>query len=397
MQPVPELISPGQWKKQKAVNKRSGNIDIKDKTITTPIDDSRISECLRIHEYFHLRWSPVDKILKDKLMEECVRSFEEERVNFLGTTLNIFINEITDDIKLVPTSNLLDLCIMYISSRQYNQTEDMNKLFSRIPPEIKSIIDVLIDKVRSQPTFDTVKICAQMLYNIFKNTIGEPELVRYSRGEFISQVDTILKIVDSQQSKLILDAINSSGEMTIVNPTLDNYCKSPKIKTIRYLPSEEGMYFRNIHRELLDGLIFNSNRIYHSNIGSLLIDGSGSMSINNKHIEKIVNSCSGILIAIYSGHGDNGELHIIAKKNLILRRLPYRNGGNIIDLPALQWLGRQKLPRVWLSDGQVTGKEDKTYSGITNTCKNLVKKYRICQVKDITKLNLLLEKGIRTN
>ena len=30
-------------------------------------------------------------------------------------------------------------------------------------------------------------------------------------------------------------------------------------------------------------------------------------------------------------------------------------GGNVIDVPALEWLGAQRGPRVWLSDGQAIG------------------------------------------
>ena len=34
--------------------------------------------------------------------------------------------------------------------------------------------------------------------------------------------------------------------------------------------------------------------------------------------------------------------------------------GNIVDGPALDWLGKQPGPRVWVSDGFVTGVNDTT-------------------------------------
>jgi hypothetical protein len=37
-------------------------------------------------------------------------------------------------------------------------------------------------------------------------------------------------------------------------------------------------------------------------------------------------------------------------------RVAYRHGGaNIVDGPALVWLTHQQEPRVWFSDGKVTG------------------------------------------
>ena len=38
--------------------------------------------------------------------------------------------------------------------------------------------------------------------------------------------------------------------------------------------------------------------------------------------------------------------------------VPPCGGGNIVDGPALDWLATQAEPRIWISDGAVTGIDD---------------------------------------
>ena len=47
--------------------------------------------------------------------------------------------------------------------------------------------------------------------------------------------------------------------------------------------------------------------------------------------------------------------------------------GNIVDGPALRWLAQQPEPRIWISDGQVTGTHDRPSTDL------VVDAIRICQ------------------
>ena len=40
-------------------------------------------------------------------------------------------------------------------------------------------------------------------------------------------------------------------------------------------------------------------------------------------------------------------------------------GGNIVDGPALEWLATQAEPRIWISDGAVTGINDVDYAALS--------------------------------
>jgi len=45
--------------------------------------------------------------------------------------------------------------------------------------------------------------------------------------------------------------------------------------------------------------------------------------------------------------------------------VPPCGGGNIVDGPALEWLAAQAEPRIWISDGVVTGVNDVDYAALS--------------------------------
>jgi hypothetical protein len=52
-----------------------------------------------------------------------------------------------------------------------------------------------------------------------------------------------------------------------------------------------------------------------------------------------------------------------------------------VDVPALEWLAKQREPRVWISDGGVTGCGDRPSPKIERTCRSLCTGGRIVQVR----------------
>lgn len=101
---------------------------------------------------------------------------------------------------------------------------------------------------------------------------------------------------------------------------------------------------------------------------SLLIDGSGSMSWSDAELVELQERLPAATVAIYGGGEeayDAGTLCIVAAggKRMVFDRSALREKykvgmGNIVDGPALRWLGRQDGPRIWLSDEGVTGVGD---------------------------------------
>lgn len=93
--------------------------------------------------------------------------------------------------------------------------------------------------------------------------------------------------------------------------------------------------------------------------GTLLIDISSSMSWAQSLTEQLIEALPAMTIAVYSGKGATGDLTIIAKDGRVAAAgedwRQNHGGGNAVDGPALEWLAKQAKPRVWFSDGEVTG------------------------------------------
>lgn len=118
----------------------------------------------------------------------------------------------------------------------------------------------------------------------------------------------------------------------------------------------------------------------------MLVDTSGSMSLDAADLDRILRETQGAAqVAIYSGKGERGELRIVARggRRAAACHLEPFGGGNIVDLPALDWLARQPAPRIWISDGGVTGVGDSSSAEIRRRCKRVVARGRISQVEDV--------------
>lgn len=98
--------------------------------------------------------------------------------------------------------------------------------------------------------------------------------------------------------------------------------------------------------------------------GTLLIDVSGSMGWADATTRLLLDVCPAMTLAVYSSKSTSrseGHLTILAKDGkLVPQGFEWRyeighGGGNVVDGPALAWLIKQPGPRVWYSDGMVTG------------------------------------------
>lgn len=129
----------------------------------------------------------------------------------------------------------------------------------------------------------------------------------------------------------------------------------------RYTAVDQGTILKYPHRYLLDKCVFGRRQ---RQTGSILIDMSGSMTWTNDDMMQLLDRMPQLWIGGYSGHhvpdkpAVRGRICIHAKAgrfNEFTGIEPTANGGNVIDLEALQYLARQPEPRFWLSDGAVVG------------------------------------------
>jgi hypothetical protein len=172
------------------------------------------------------------------------------------------------------------------------------------------------------------------------------------------------------------------GRMKIARPPLtvrQPYVSRAGLSRRRCVP--EGTQISRPDRFALDRAIF--YRTGRGGGGTVLVDQSGSMSLRVEEVERIVRAAGGAaVVAVYSGKGDVGELRIVAKGDSRATNEHFKPFGsrNVVDLPALQWLSKQPEPRLWVSDGCVTGIGDEGCEVILGNCHDLVKRARIERV-----------------
>jgi len=188
------------------------------------------------------------------------------------------------------------------------------------------------------------------------------------------------------------------------------------------VPAHTGTYIRYTHRLAGDKKIFSD--IKRFDIGTILIDCSGSMDFSEADIMHIIKYCSGATIAIYSGHGvgtlaarieakklgidlendhtkrtEVGYLHIVAKDGKILdhSKKSLRDirtdsgGGNMVDIPALQWLSKQRGKKFWVSDGIVTGSHECQTRKMSMDAERIKKQHKIKQIYSIREMRELID------
>lgn len=160
----------------------------------------------------------------------------------------------------------------------------------------------------------------------------------------------------------------------------------------RMIATNEGKYPKMFHRLVTDPYQRIFQRKSRALGGVVVIDCSGSMSLSDEDIKKVMRASAGCSIVCYSGGVDdpelNGNIHLVARHGRQMRGLPYFPGDNGVDLPALKWSYfnlrlNSKSPVVWVSDGQVTGIGDVSNRNLRVQTEQFIKQKHIVQVGDV--------------
>jgi len=186
------------------------------------------------------------------------------------------------------------------------------------------------------------------------------------------------------------------GEMFMHQPPLTVNLQG-RLKGGRlYRPADFGYNPKYINRYCIDRKIFKQKMTALG--GTILIDASGSMSFDGQDILDIMQMLPAVTIAMYNGRGHTGDLRIIAKngKRVTQKYLDrYTGYGNVVDGPALEWLGTQPAKRIWVSDMHVFGATGEVSGfNLMADINKSVKKYNIINLKNIEEVK---EHGLNLN
>jgi hypothetical protein len=120
----------------------------------------------------------------------------------------------------------------------------------------------------------------------------------------------------------------------------------------------------------------------------VVVDVSGSMSLSTNDLDQILKASAGATVVAYSASdATNPNTHLLAHNSRRVRHLPDFDGGNGIDAPAVLWAiknyRKHGAPILWITDGGVTGKGDKTNADLSRQCRRLAQKYGVTVARHI--------------
>lgn len=380
--PFPGMIDGNRW------TVREGRwptfIDRAQGAMHVPLGAADVERKLRLHEEAHVAWTPPvskEDVAEFGVEERTIDACEDGRIINLMSRQSDDWREVNESHSVLhqsqigqyrdyfnrlyaklmgeeqeagplapPEPSLMEAARLLASSRGYAEAQVFDDLSDNMP-WIKDAVDDMHQRhIASQdaPDFTNTVAYAQELERAFSEI--EERLVGEARdAREANMAPNRPDHIDDDDDDYLW------GEMEIQRVSLPERLRHKESRRTR--PADKGAVPRYMHRLLADQRVFGRKRKEQRLQGTVLIDHSGSMSLSTDEVDEILRRWPAVTIATYSGNY-NGTLRIIAEKG---RRAERRHlsrpdgGGNCVDGPALDWLCKQRGPRIWISDGQVSG------------------------------------------
>ena len=365
--PLPEALDGRQWSIRKSPS-GSGSIDTVARQMAVPLGTAAADRFVRNHEMAHGKITPKvssgKQCIKFGVSMLALQCCEDLRVHhFLnsagiectGSLQGHDINRCVESYLSHPR----DLAALVISALH---TQDLSRVLAALGERLEvSALNALMAGVR---LIDERLEAGRGIYR----PIGFRNCTIPAAKVFDALFPESGPADSDENTKVPLNRLGLErrqvnwGSMTIKELSLSQTRRCPASSKIRTF-TDEGAVMSAVYRLPVDGRIFSRSRAHKG--GTVLIDLSGSMSLSLDDLDRIVLAAPAATVATYSGNRTSGTLHIVARKGRVanadgLRLARSSGSGNIVDGPALQWLAQQQAPRLWVSDGYVTGKHDRT-------------------------------------
>ena len=134
--------------------------------------------------------------------------------------------------------------------------------------------------------------------------------------------------------------------------------------------------------------------------GVVVIDCSGSMSLSEDDLDRLLKASSGATVLCYSGgynHPTKPNVWVVARKGRMMRTLPEFPGDNAVDGPAIVYASTLRdnggQPLIWVSDGYVTGINTGTGDEKLQKDMDYIKRrHRVIQVETVQEAEALMKR-----
>lgn len=380
--PLPEAIDGERW----TVKEGTGSCDTVKRILGVPSDESSGSRFVRNHELGHAKITPrvaaFKQCKKFGVSMDAMQVCEDLRVHrFLGLTGIEMSGVLNDDeaeqtVRKVAGNDRLLAALLVASMHTDDHARFLGAMWLHLDEErhqnlmrMTSMVDARMAQGRGldRPIgFRNGTAPSARLFDALFPLDGEagPSL----------PLENLCMPGKARQSKW--------GEMRI--ETLHTSQSRPVPAAARRIAfSDHGAVLGAAHRLHMDGRVFTRRRRQRG--GTVLIDASGSMRFSPSDLERVITAAPLATVGIYGGRGRSGTLTIVASKGRMaasaLIKAASCQHGNVVDGPALRWLARQPEPRIWISDGHVTGIADQPSSDLAVDAIHICRKARITRAE----------------
>lgn len=371
--PLPEAIDGSRW----TVKEGSGSCDTVNRILGVPMDDSDGSRFIRNHELGHAKITPRKPAfrlckqfgLSMVAMQICEDLRIHRYLHSIGVATCGSLSETEAEEIILKTAGSDRMLAAHLVASMH--TDDYGRILSAF---IRHIEEARVEHLTRM---------ARLVDNRMGQGRGLDRSIGFRNGTVPAArlFDAVFPEAGIPSPQLPLDSLfvpqkgrpAKWGEMLIERLQPERSRPIPAVAHGRAF-CDHGAVLAAPHRLPLDGRVFLRRRRQRG--GTVLIDASGSMCFGPKDLERITAAAPAATVAIYAGRGGSGRLAIVAARGRMASGSDISallGRGNVIDGPALRWLAQQPEPRIWISDGQVTGTHDRPSTDL------VVDAIRICQ------------------
>lgn len=438
--PLPEAIDGSQWDIRNSSSRREGLAELRPGgggRLTVPLGGGEIERAMRIHEQAHAAITPRDPEVWDgvdpTVLELCedrrvhhamqIEGFDDSLVALGGLSEDMAIEwrRLGEDytradkardkagrsLKVIPPRAITGARVM--AAYETGLWDSEYKAAFALDPEAAQLGYTLAKQFSGEKLrpFAEAKLAAEILCETF-GTPGEPQNdedeKKPGEGDDLIPVPSAPRFLEALRrlregesgEKLPTDGAFDFEESMEGKargwPTMEIVEKPKPLRMkvairggFRKIPEMRGRALRQVYRLAQDGRVFRAKHPVRRRGGAVLIDCSGSMSLSSEDVEAILVAIPAALVATYCGNGSAGVLWIIARdgKRAGSDDLQAHLGGNVVDVPALEWLNQQRGPRYWVCDGVVTEHGDQQTTRVVAMCRELQRKGNVIRVPNV--------------
>jgi len=406
--PLPEAVADGRWR----IDSGLPMVDIPGRIMSVPLEQTETAEFLRAHEMAHVKITPhkhasqlaaeagvsmpalqaVEDFRVHEFLKSCGFKMQAPMTRHeLGATM-----EQVKDPKIA-ASMLLAVYDCNAQAERVREALRHSKNFGTLAANdiekiVRSAVNMFYElcsknfKVRPLHTPEGFAEVTAPVARYFDSLFSDNELIPAMEYASYPRVD---------------DHVPWGELSRIIRAPLAAPKKSKH--GVRRVWRDEGVIPVAPYRLTIDNKVFARTKKATSG-GTVLVDASGSMNFSEKDLINLIAVAPGATVAAYAGEGASGVLVIAAARGKIASEAAISKAfalrlhgedadddddcvdhfmtGNVIDGPALRWLARQPGPRVWISDGMVTGVDDKMSLNLRADAVSLMRQHNIVRMNN---------------